>query len=132
MKFPEVDLPSNRKFGFFFSAIFFTVSAYFLYIQSQIVASALFVVALLFLVTTLLNADVLLPLNKLWMGFGLILSIIISPIIMGVIFFGLITPYGIVMRLMGRDELRLKRTTSVTHWILRSQSSPQTDFKQQF
>ena len=74
MKFPEVELPCNRKFGFFFSAIFFIVSAYFLYIQSQIVASALFVVALLFLVTTLFNADVLLPLNKLWMGFGLILS----------------------------------------------------------
>ena len=131
MNFSEVNLPSNRKFGFFFSVVFFVVAAYFLYIQSQIVASGLFVVALILFITTLFNSDVLLPLNKLWMRFGLFLGMIINPIIMAFIFFGLITPYGIVMRMMGRDELRLRKTIE-SHWILRSQSSPQTDFKQQF
>ena len=132
MNFPQVELPSNRKFGFFFCIVFFIASAYFFYIQSQIFASVLFVLAFLFFIITLFNPDVLLPLNKLWMRFGLLLGMIISPIVMAVIFFGLITPYGIVMRIMGRDELRLKRTKSVRLWIPRSQSSPQTDFKHQF
>ena len=132
MKLSDIKLPSNKKFGFFFSAVFFFVAAYLLYIQNQIIASAMFVVALLFLFTTLFKADLLLPLNKLWMRLGLLLGMIISPIVIAVIFFGLITPYGVVMRAMGRDELRLRRTKKESHWILRSQSSPQTDFNQQF
>jgi hypothetical protein len=132
MKFPEVELPCNRKFGFFFSFVFLIVAAYFLYIQSLIVSSALLIVSLIFLVTALFNADLLLPFNKIWTRFGLLLGMIISPIVMAVIFFGLITPYGIVMRIMGRDALFLKRTKNMSYWIIRSQSQPQTDFKQQF
>ena len=132
MKLSDKKLPSNKKFGFFFSALFFIVSTYFFYNQLEIVASALFVVALLFIFTTLFNADLLLPLNKLWMKFGLLLGIIISPIVIAIIFFGLITPYGILMRLFGRDELRLKRIKKESYWILRSQSFLKTDFKQQF
>ena len=64
---------------------------------------------LFFLITTIINANLLLPLNKLWMRFGLLLSRIISPIILGIIFFGLVTPYGLIMSMFGRDELRLKK-----------------------
>ena len=66
------------------------------------------------------------------MRFGLLLGRVISPIILGIIFFGLITPYSIVIRIFGRDELRLRISKNKTHWITRSQSSPQTDFKRQF
>ena len=125
-------LPSNRNFGFFFTTVFFTVAIYYLYVESYIVSSLLSIVAILFLITTFFNADLLLPLNKIWMKFGVLLGIIISPIVMGFIFFGLITPYGVVMRLMGRDELRLRRITKESHWVLRLQTSLQNNFKKQF
>jgi hypothetical protein len=88
--------------------------------------------ALAFLLVTLIKSDALLPLNKLWMRFGLLLSMIVSPIVLGVIFFGLFTPYALIMRIFGRDELRLKIKKGETHWKSRSQTMPQTDFTQQF
>ena len=81
--------------------------------------STLGVVGLSFLVATLVNPDVLLPLNRLWMRFGLLLGMIISPIVMGIIFFGLFTPMSLTMRLFRRDELRLRFKNKKTHWILR-------------
>jgi hypothetical protein len=131
MKFSEVKLPSNRQFGIFFSGVFFVFSIYFLYLESDLLASTFFIIALLFIIISIVNADLLLPLNKIWMKVGIILGRIISPIIMAAIFFMLITPYSIVMRIMGRDELKLKKM-SKTYWIPRFHSLPQTDFKKQF
>ncbi len=132
MKFSNIKLPTNKKFGYLFSGIFLIASTYFLYIESQTIGYLFAILASLFLLTTLINADLLLPFNKLWMRFGILLGMIISPIVLGIIFFGLITPYGLVMRIMGRDELRIKLINNRNHWILRSKTSPQTDFKQQF
>ena len=132
MKFQPLNLPSNRNFGFFFSTVFLILSAYFLYIQSQLISFLLVLTAFLFLITTLLNADLLLPLNKAWMRFGLLLGMIFSPIVLGIIFFGLITPYAIAMRIIGRDELRLKRKKRDSYWIERTKVLPQTQFNKQF
>tara|TARA_B100001093_G_scaffold519849_1_gene610916 strand:- start:3192 stop:3635 length:444 start_codon:yes stop_codon:yes gene_type:complete len=132
MKYQQVELPSNRKFGFFFSLVFFILAAYFIYTQSKTTALAMLLVASLFLVIAFFKADLLLPLNKIWMRFGLLLGRVISPIILGIIFFGLITPYSVVIRIFGRDELYLRRSNNKSHWINRSQSSPQTNFKRQF
>ena len=133
MKFPEVELPSNRKFGIFFSVVFIIVAAiFYFYFLDHSIAFVLLIFALVTFIITYLNPNILLPLNKLWMRFGLLLGMIISPIIMGVIFFGLFTPYSIVIRIMGRDELHLKRDSKKSHWIDRCQNSPQTDFKKQF
>ena len=120
MKTSELQLPTNKKFGFFFAAVFLVATTYF-YINnaSSSVVSTLSVVGLTFLVATLVNPDVLLPLNKLWMRFGLLLGMIISPIVMGIIFFGLFTPMSLTMRLFRRDELRLRFKNKKTHWILR-------------
>jgi hypothetical protein len=113
-------LPTNKKFGFFFTAIFLIATTYF-YINnaSSSIVSTLSVVTLSFLVATLVNPDVLLPLNRLWMRFGLLLGMIISPIVMGIIFFGLFTPMSLIMVLFRRDELRLRFKNKKTHWILR-------------
>ena len=132
MRHTQVELPSNRKFGFFFSSVFFILSAYFIYTQSQTVAQVMLLLASLFLIITLFKAKLLLPLNKLWMRFGLILGRIVSPVVLGIIFFGLITPYSVIIRMLGRDELHLKKVKNKSHWIHRSQDSPQTDFKRQF
>jgi len=120
MKTSELQLPTNKKFGFFFAAVFLVATTYF-YINnaSYSVVSTLGVVGLSFLVATLVNPDVLLPLNRLWMRFGLLLGMIISPVVMGIIFFGLFTPMSLTMRLFRRDELRLRFKNKKTHWILR-------------
>ena len=133
MKFSDVDLPSNRKFGLFFSAVFAAVSAYFFVENSAVAAYVFFALCLLIFITTLVRADVLLPLNKMWMRFGLLLGMIISPLVLGVIFFGLFTPIAILSRFFGRDELNLTFKEKPTHWILREPTTAQTDaFKQQF
>ncbi len=132
MKLNKIQLPTNKKFGYFFSGIFLTISLYFLYSERFSTGYIFATLALLFVIITIIKADLLLPLNKLWMYFGYLLGIIISPIVLGIIFFGLFTPYSLVMRMMGRDELRLKKTNKKSYWIIRSKSTPQTDFKQQF
>ena len=128
----EMELPSNRKFGFFFTFVCALTATYFYYSANVTWTYVFFAAALAFLLVTLTKSDALLPLNKLWMRFGLLLSMIVSPIVLGVIFFGLFTPYALIMRIFGRDELRLKIKKVETHWKSRSQTMPQTDFTQQF
>jgi hypothetical protein len=132
MKFSEVELPSNRKFGFFFTFVFGLVTTYFYVSASISWAYYMALVSLIFLVVTIRKADVLLPLNKLWMRFGLLIGMIVSPIVLGVIFFGLFTPYALIMRMSGRDELRIKFKSKASHWISRSEPIQSDSFKNQF
>ena len=132
MNFSDIKLPSNRKFGFFFTFIFVVAAAYFFNSTNMIWAYIFAITSLIFLIVTLAKADILLPLNKLWMRFGLLLGMIVSPIVLGVIFFGLFTPIAFFMRLSGRDELRLKLSKKASHWISRSELIKSESFKQQF
>tara|TARA_B100001939_G_scaffold278863_1_gene247404 strand:- start:16 stop:414 length:399 start_codon:yes stop_codon:yes gene_type:complete len=132
MKSPEIELPSNHKFGFFFSTIFLLASLYLYYIDSVIMAYVLGTLCGTFLVITIINAKILLPLNKLWMKFGVLLGMIISPIIIGIIFFGIFTPIAVIMRLSERDELRLRFRKQKTHWINRQTLNEIDSFKKQF
>ena len=132
MKFSEIELPSNRKFGFFFTLIFVVLVAYFYYSDNVTWAFVASAAALAFLIVTLLKGDALLPLNKLWMRFGLLLGMIVSPIVLGVIFFGLFTPIAMLMRLSGRDELRLKCSQKASHWVSRGEPIKSESFKYQF
>ena len=104
MKFSKIKLPSNHKFGLFFTAIFLLASFYSHYVGSEIMVYLLSVICGIFLIITIINADVLLPLNKLWMKFGILLGMIVNPIIMGIIFFGIFTPIVIIKCVFGRDE----------------------------
>jgi len=132
MKFSEIELPSNKRFGFFFALLFALATGYF-YISGSSTWVCLFAAAaVMFFSITIIKADVLLPLNKLWMRFGLLLGMIVSPIILGVIFFGLFTPIAFLMRLSGRDELRLKFKKKTSHWISRGEPIEADSFKHQF
>ena len=123
MKFPDTDLPPNRKFGFFFTFIFLLMGAY----MSPANYSYLpFGIAALFFIVTLVKADLLLPLNKLWMMLGLLLGMIVSPLVLGIIFFGLFTPISLLMKLFGRDELRLKLASHKSYWKERSADARQS------
>ena len=119
INFSEVNLPSNRKFGFFFTVIFLLATSYSYYVDSEVWVYILGTICGVFLVITIVKADALLPLNILWMKFGILLGMIVSPIIMGIIYFGIFTPIAIIMRLAGRDELRLRLKKQKTHWINR-------------
>ena len=125
-------MPSNKKFGYFFSAVFLIASIYFFYSKVNNFGYLFAILTVVFFLTSLLKAKLLMPLNILWMKIGVLLGIIVSPIVLGVIFFGLITPYGLIMRIIGRDEMKLKKTKKETYWILRSQNKIQTNFKNQF
>ena len=128
----KINLPSNRKFGLFFSFVFSLVSFYFFYSENNFWFYIFVLLALFFIIVTLINNDFLAPLNKLWFKFGLLLGKIVSPVVMGLIFFGIFTPIAIFMRLIGRDELRLKYKNQSTHWIKRKSSNLTESFKRQF
>ena len=107
MNFSEIQLPSNRKFGFFFAAIFIILGFY-LFIKGVVNFSYIsFVIATLFFLVTLIKSDLLLPLNKLWMMLGLLLGMIISPIVLGIIFFCLFTPISLLMKLAGKYLIQM-------------------------
>tara|TARA_B110000008_G_scaffold259934_1_gene280165 strand:- start:271 stop:672 length:402 start_codon:yes stop_codon:yes gene_type:complete len=129
----ELQLPSNKKFGFFFTAIFIAACVYFNLEENFLLMYIFSTLSGLFLLITLINSDILQPLNNLWMQFGMLLGNIVSPIVMGIIFFGLFTPISLVMRLTGRDELRLRFKDKSTHWIPRKSIEIQSStFKNQF
>jgi len=133
MKLYDIELPSNRNFGFFFTAIFILIGIYF-YLNADLIFTYLILtIAAIFFLTTIISPDLLLPLNKAWMWFGFLLGKVISPIILGIIFFIIITPYALVMRIFGRDELRLKFKERLSHWKGRNIDAAKTDtFKHQF
>ncbi len=129
----EVQLPSNRKFGCFFTAIFAGLSIWFIFRSAQIWASVFFVLTLIFAALTTSAPKVLTPLNLAWYRLGLLLAKIVSPIVLGLIFFILITPVSLVTRLFGRDELKLKERAAETYWIDRSPTGPSSEsFKNQY
>jgi len=88
--------------------------------------------SLIFFTVSLIASKYLLYLNKIWMSFGQFLGLVISPIVMGSIFFGLITPTSIVTRIFGRDELKLDKSGQSSYWIMRESKSNLSSFKKQF
>jgi len=133
---PIQNLPSERSFGLLFAVVFAFISAYgwFLKDWSLTVVLSLVGVASMFVLLCFVAPSVLGPLNWLWLQLGQLLSKIFSPLVLGVIFFLLLTPLSLVTRLFGRDELRLKRQVSQTsYWIDRAPPGPAPEsFKNQF
>ena len=133
MKYSNTILPSNRKFGYFFSLIFLIIAIYSYYIEIKIFSFFIFILSFVFLIITYLRPNILLPLNRLWMNFGLLLSYIVSPIILGAIFFLIFTPTALITKLVGRDELNLKFSKKGSNWKNRkNDTSFLNRFKNQF
>lgn len=133
MNFADVELPSNKKFGLFFAAIFLLSAAYLFNMGSHVLTVLFVALAVIFAILAFTKSAILLPFNRLWMRFGLLLGMIVSPIVLGVIFFGMFTPIGVAMRLFGRDELHLKSKSAATYWKIRDPVEFSTvSFKNQF
>ena len=125
----DIKIGSNRNFGIVFFTVFLIIALYPL-INNEDVRIWSLVISLLFLILGLLKSKILTPLNKLWMRFGLFLGSIISPIIMGIIYFAVVTPTGLIMRILGKDLLMLKKNDKKTYWI--EKNDPKSSMKNQF
>ena len=125
----DIKISSNRSFGIVFFVVFILVALYPLVYSGEIRIWSI-VLSLIFLTLGLLNSKILTPLNKIWFKFGIILGKIISPIIMGVIFFLVVTPIGLLMRLLGKDLLNLKYNKNKSYWI--EKNGPKSKMKNQF
>jgi hypothetical protein len=134
MKLDNIQLPSEKKFGFFFSIIFFIISIYYYLFKKYFLISLIFAcLCILLIIISLIKPRALVFFNKLWMQFGLLLGKIISPVVLSVIFFGVFASTGFLMRLFGRDLLNLKFKKKLSYWKIRkSFTVSQTDFYKQF
>ena len=125
----DIKIGSNRNFGIVFFIVFLLIALYPLTYGGEIrIWSS--IISLIFLVLGLLNSKILAPLNKLWFKFGIFLGKIISPLIMGIIFFLVVTPIGILMRLLGKDLLNLKHNKNKSYWI--DKTGPKSKMRNQF
>ena len=125
----KIKLPSNRNFGIVFSVVFLVISLWPLLSQNDVRIWSL-VISGIFLILGLINSKLLLPLNKIWFKFGILLGNFIAPIVMGIVYFMVVTPTGLIMRLLGKDLLNLKKNNKDTYWIDKDNSN--NDLKNQF
>tara|TARA_Y100000817_G_C16478668_1_gene377070 strand:- start:140 stop:529 length:390 start_codon:yes stop_codon:yes gene_type:complete len=129
LKENTIKIGSNRSFGIVFFVVFLVIS-FFPIIKGNDIRIWSLLVSLTFLILGLINSNVLSPLNKLWFKFGLILGNFISPIIMGFVFFLVVTPTGLFMRFLGKDLLNLKKKNVRSYWI--EKTGPKSSMKNQF
>ena len=125
----DIKVGSNRNFGIVFSIFFLLISLYPLLKSGDIRVWSL-VVSFIFLILGIFNSKILSPFNKLWFKFGLLLGKFVSPLIMMIIFFFVVTPIGILMRLFRKDVLNLKYNNKETYWI--EKNGPKSKMKNQF
>ena len=125
----DIKISSNRSFGIVFFIVFLLIALYPLLKGNDLRVWSL-IISFVFLVLGLINSKILTPLNRLWFKFGLLLGKFISPLIMGIIFFLVVTPIGIIMRLLKKDLLNLKYNKKETYWI--DKSGPKSKMKNQF
>ena len=112
----NIKLPTNRNFGFVFFVVFFVIALWPV-LNGEDLRIWSILISLIFLFLGIINSKILTPLNIIWMKFGLILGGIVSPVIMGIIFFGVVTPMGLLMRLFKKDLLNLRMNNKKSYWI---------------
>ena len=134
MNNPGKQLPSERNFGFLFGVVFAALSGYAIYVgSSKVVIYGWSAAALAVGLISLIAPTLLTPFNKAWFLLGEMMGKVVSPLVLGAIFFILLTPIALLGRLFGRDELRLKKQPVSTYWIDRNPVGPASDsFKNQF
>ena len=125
----DVKIGSNRSFGIVFFVFFLIIAIYPLIKDGELRLWSLFI-SIVFLFLGLVNSKILNPLNKLWFKFGIFLGKIISPLVMGIIFFLVVTPIGLLMRLLNKDLLNLRFNNNGSYWI--EKTEPKSKMKNQF
>ena len=129
MKNNEIKISSNKSFGIVFFIVFFLFGIW-PALKGNDIRYWSISLSLIFLILGILNSKFLSPLNRLWFKFGIILGNFIAPIIMGLIFFLVVTPIGLIMKLLGKDLINLKKNKDKTYWIEKKEIK--TSMKNQF
>ena len=125
----QIKVSSNKSFGIVFFIVFLIIALYPMIKDGDIRLWSL-ILSLIFLILGLINSIILTPLNRLWFKFGIFLGKIISPIILGIIFFLVVTPTGFLLRLFGKDVINLKYNNNNSYWI--KKNGPKSKMKDQF
>ena len=128
----KIELPSNKSFGYSFTLIFFLISLFLFYFNKNIFAFFVLSISLIILLITFIKSDILYFPNLIWFKFGLLLGKIVSPLILGLIYFFIFTPVSIFSKMFGRDELSLKVKKKNTYWKSITMSNTNENFKDQF
>ena len=116
MNTKDIKISSNKSFGIVFAVVFSLIALWPLLKGNEIRLWSL-IISIIFLTLGLLNSKILTPLNKLWFKLGILLGNFIAPIIMGIIFFFVVTPTGIIMKLLRKDLIKLKKNNDDSYWI---------------
>ena len=125
----DIKIGSNRSFGIVFFLFFLIIATYPLINGNEIRLWSL-IISIIFLLLGLANSKLLNPFNKLWFKFGIFLGKIISPLVMSIIFFLVVTPIGLLMRLFNKDLLNLKFNNNSSYWI--EKTEPKSKMNNQF
>ena len=116
MKNQKIKIGSNKSFGIVFSIVFLVIAFWPMLNGNEIYYWSL-AISIVFLILGLINSKILTPLNKIWFKFGILLGNVVAPIVMGIIFFLVVTPTSIIMKLLGKDLLNLKKNNNNSYWI---------------
>ena len=125
----EIKISSNKSFGIVFFIVFLLIAIYPLINSGELRIWSL-IISLIFLILGLFDSKILYPLNKIWFKFGILLGKIISPFVMGIIFFFVVTPTGLLMKIFNKDLLNLKFNKNKSYWI--EKNEPKSKMKNQF
>ncbi|MDB3888591.1 SxtJ family membrane protein [Candidatus Pelagibacter sp.] len=125
----DVKISSNRSFGIVFFIVFLIIAIYPLINDGSLKLWSL-IISIIFLILGAINSKILAPLNKIWFKFGIFLGKIVSPLVMGIIFFLVVTPTAILMRIFNKDLLSLKYNRDKSYWI--EKNEPRSKMKNQF
>ena len=122
MNYKNIKIPSNRNFGIVFFVVFFLISIYPM-VNNESIRFWSLIISLIFLILAILNSKILTPFNKLWFKLGIFLGAIVAPIVMAFVFFLVVTPIGLFMRLLGKDLLYQKINKSQkSYWVYKSEN----------
>jgi len=116
LNYKDIKIGSNRSFGVVFFVVFLLIGLWPILKGNELRIWAI-VISLIFLILGILNSKILTPFNKVWFRFGIFLGNFISPIIMGIVFFLVVTPTGLIMKLLRKDLINLRKNNSSTYWI---------------
>jgi len=125
----NIKIGSNKSFGIVFFIVFSIISTYPLIDGGGLKIWSLGI-SVVFLILGILNSKILTPLNKLWFNFGILLGKIVSPVVMAFVFFGVVTPIALIMKIFKKDLLNMKKNKNSSYWI--AKSGPKSKMKNQF
>tara|TARA_B100000929_G_C15379795_1_gene377452 strand:+ start:47 stop:436 length:390 start_codon:yes stop_codon:yes gene_type:complete len=116
VKNSKIKIGSNKSFGIVFFTVFLIIAIWPL-LNGYGIRYWSLIISIVFLILGILNSKILTPLNKIWFKIGILLGNVISPIIMSIIFFLVVTPTSFIMKILGKDLLNLKKNTKNSYWI---------------